>query len=91
MRIVWIALSGVLVLAGCALDPAQREAAENAHLKDLTALCEKVGYAPGSDQSKECMVKMLAAEKSQPVYLQPYYPAQTFCNSVGKQIVCNQY
>jgi hypothetical protein len=54
-------------------------------------LCEKVGYAPGSDQSKECMVKMLAAEKSQPVYLQPYYPAQTFCNSVGKQIVCNQY
>jgi hypothetical protein len=80
-----------MLLLGCATDPAMREAAENAHLKELTSLCEKVGYAPGSDENKQCMVKMLAAEKSQPVYIQPYFPAQTLCNRVGGQVVCNSY
>jgi hypothetical protein len=91
MRTFLVAMCGVLAVSGCAMDPAQREAAENAHLKDLTSLCEKIGYAPSSDQSKECLVKMIAAEKSQPIYVQPYYPTQTLCNSVGGQVICNSY
>lgn len=85
-------VAGMVFLAGCAIDPAQREARETAHLQELARVCEKIGLAPGSDQSKDCVVRLLAAEIAQPTIVEaPYRPIQTICNTVGKQVICHSF
>ena len=80
------------LLAGCALDPKQREARETAHLQELARVCEKVGFAAGSVSNKDCVVKLLAAEISQPTIVSTPYPVTPmFCRAVGHQVICNPY
>ncbi|MEQ1593245.1 MAG: hypothetical protein ABL892_12785 [Thiobacillaceae bacterium] len=88
----FILVSSIVLLAGCALSPAQREAREAAHLQELARVCEKIGFAPGSEQNKECVVKLLAAEIAQPTIVDaPYRPIQTICNTVGKRVICHSF
>ena len=92
MRSLSVLLGMGLVLAGCATDPAQRAARESAHLRELARVCEKVGYAAGTEANKDCVVKLLAAEISQPRVVEyPFRPGPTFCNAVGRHIVCNSF
>lgn len=80
------------LLVGCAIDPKQREARETAHLRELARVCEKVGYAAGSEQNKDCVVKLLAAEIAQPtIVTTPYPPMPTLCHAVGSKVICNPY
>ena len=80
------------LMAGCAIDPKQREARETAHLQELARICEKVGFAPGSGPNKDCVVKLLAAEIAQPTIVNyPHFPGPTLCHSVGTQVICNAY
>ncbi len=88
-------LGSLVLLTGCAIDPKQREARETAHLRELARVCEKVGYAPGSEQNKDCVVKLLAAEIAQPtIVTAPYpafYPMHPMCHMVGSRVVCHPY
>ena len=85
-------LTSIGLLAGCALDPKQREARENAHLQELARVCEKVGYESGSTANKDCVVKLLAAEIAQPIIVNHSFPlSPTLCHSVGKNVICNAY
>ena len=83
-------LGSLVLLAGCALDPKQREAREAAHLRELARVCEKVGYPSGSDQNKDCVVKLLSAEIAQPtIVTTPYPPMPPLCHTVGYKLICN--
>ena len=85
-----IFMASVLVLAGCAIDPKEREARETAHLRELARVCEKIGYPAGSDKNKECVVKLLAAEMAPPaVVTTPYPTLPTLCRAVGSAVICN--
>jgi len=87
-----ILVTSIVFFAGCAMDPARREAHETAHLQELARVCEKIGFAPGSDQSKDCVVQLLAAEIAQPTIVDaPYRPIQTICNTVGKRVICHSF
>lgn len=91
-----ILLVAAALLAGCAIDPKQREARETAHLRELARVCEKVGYTPGSEQNKDCVVKLLAAEMAQPTIvtapypsMYPMYPMHPMCHRVSSRVVCH--
>jgi uncharacterized lipoprotein YajG len=88
-----ILLIVVSLLAGCAIDPKQREAHEAAHLRELARVCEKVGYPSGTDQNKDCVIKLLAAEIAQPTIVNyPYSPyPPTLCRTVGSKVICSPY
>ena len=89
MRYV-ILLISLNLLAGCALDPKQREARETAHLQELARVCEKVGFTAGTVSNKDCVVKLLAAEISQPTIVNTPFPVTPmFCHAVGNQVICN--
>jgi len=91
MRLLML-LTSFGLLVGCAIDPKQREARETAHLLELARVCEKVGFEPGSAASKDCVVKLLAAEIAQPTIVNHPYPiTPTLCHNVGKHVVCNAY
>lgn len=81
-----ILLATAGLLAGCAIDPKQREARETAHFRELARVCEKVGYAAGSEQSKDCVVKLLAAERTPPPVVNAPYPM--FCHTLGSMLIC---
>ena len=88
-----ISMAAAVLFVGCAIDPKQREAREAAHLRELARVCEKVGYPSGSDQNKDCVVKLLAAEIAQPTIVNyPYssYPP-TLCRTVGSKVICSPY
>ena len=82
--LILVATAGLL--AGCAIDPKQREARETAHFRELARMCEKVGYAAGSAQNKDCMVKLLAAERTPPPVVNAPYPM--FCHTLGSMMIC---
>lgn len=73
-------------LAGCAIDPKTRDARETAHFRELARMCEKVGYAPGTDQNKDCVVKLLAAERTPPPVVNAPHPF--FCHTLGSMVIC---
>ena len=81
-----ILLATAGLLAGCAIDPKQREARETAHFLELARMCEKVGYAAGSEQNKDCVVKLLAAERTPPPVMNAPYPM--FCHTLGSMLIC---
>lgn len=85
-------LASVSLLTACAIDPKQREARETAHIRELARVCEKVGFAAGSEQNKECVVKLLAAEIAQPNVIHTPYPSMPpMCYMVGSRLVCPPY
>jgi len=85
-------LGYIVLMAGCAIDPKQREARETAHLRELARVCEKVGYAAVSEQNKDCVVKLLAAEIAQPTIVTAPYPTMyPMCHMVGSRVVCHPY
>lgn len=79
-------LSVAGLLTGCAIDPKEREARETAHFRELARMCEKVGYAAGSEQNKDCVVKLLAAERTPPPVVNAPYPV--FCHTLGSMVIC---
>ena len=82
-------LTAAGLLVGCAIDPKQREARETAHFRELARMCEKVGYAAGSAQNKDCVVKLLAAEMTPPPVVNSRYPAMpVFCHTLGSMVIC---
>lgn len=81
-----ILLAAAGLLAGCAIDPKEREARETAHFRELARMCEKVGYAAGSEQNKDCVVKLLAAERTPPPVVNAPYPV--FCHTLGSMVIC---
>ena len=86
--LIFLTVAGLL--SGCAIDPKQREARETAHFRELARVCEKVGYPTGSDQNKDCVVKLLAAEIAQPtIVITPYPPMPALCHAVGSKVICN--
>lgn len=87
-----VLLCSLALLAGCALDPKQREARETAHLKELARVCEKIGFGAGSTENKDCVVKLLAAEIAQPTIVTAPYPTMpTLCHMAGSRVICNPY
>lgn len=68
--------------------PKEREAREAAHFRELARVCEKVGYAAGSEQNKACVVKLLAAERTPPPVIHPPFPSMMFCHTMGSMIIC---
>ena len=82
----FLTLSVMGLLVGCAIDPKEREARETAHFRELTRVCEKVGYPAGSDQNKECVVKLHAAERTPPPVVHAPYPM--FCHTMGSMVIC---
>ena len=92
MRYLIFLLAAADLLVGCTIDPKQREARETAHLRELARVCEKVGFAAGSEQNKDCVVKLLAAEIAQPTIVTTPYPTMpTLCHAVGSKVFCNPY
>lgn len=81
-----ILLTAAGLLSGCAIDPKEREARETAHFRELSRVCEKVGYPAGSEQNKECVVKLLAAERTPPPVVHAPYPV--FCHTMGSMVIC---
>ena len=90
--IFFIFFAAAGLLAGCTIDPKQREERETAHFRELARVCEKVGYPSGSEQNKDCVVKLLAAEIAQPtIVTTPYPPMLPLCRTVGSKLICNPY
>ena len=85
MRYLMVFVS-LVILTGCAIDPKEREAREAAHFRELARMCEKVGYAAGSEQNKDCVVKLLAAERTPPPVVHSPYPV--FCHTLGSMVIC---
>ncbi|MHB8914752.1 MAG: hypothetical protein ACYC4K_02945 [Thiobacillus sp.] len=79
-------IGSLVLLTGCALDPKEREARESAHFLELARVCERVGYATGSEQNKDCVVKLLAAERTPPPVVNAPYPM--FCHTLGSMLIC---
>ena len=79
-------IGSLVLLTGCAIDPKQREARETAHFRELARMCEKVGYAAGSEQNKDCVVKLLAAERTPAPVVNAPYPM--FCHTLGAMLIC---
>lgn len=76
----------VLLLAGCAT-PEQRQARIDTMIANMGRACEKIGHAQGSEQYKECVTRLLAAEAGRPPPASAALPTpartQTTCLPTG--------
>lgn len=76
------------LMAACAT-PEQRAAREQQQLTRLGEKCEKIGYEPGTDRHKDCVLQLLAAEDAPKP--SNYRPTSSRCTTFNGQMTCTSY
>lgn len=82
MRYLLIAV----LLTGCGLDPAYREARDAKQLAKYEQECTKIGYQPGTERMADCKLQMkLAAEGQRGA---PVQNTVKTCQAIGNTVQC---